>query len=65
MDAAKQKGGTLRTLGGLAQSIGQAMLTGGMGGGNAMVGFGGDPTGMAGSGAAPFMPGFKLPVSFS
>jgi flagellar capping protein FliD len=33
MDAAKRKGSTLRTLGGLAQSIGQAMLSGGAGAG--------------------------------
>jgi hypothetical protein len=33
MDAAKTRGGNLRMLGGLAQSIGQAMLSGGMGGG--------------------------------
>jgi hypothetical protein len=33
MDAAKQKGSGLRTLGSLAQSIGGAMLSGGMGGG--------------------------------
>lgn len=33
MDAAKQKGGNLRMLGGLAQSIGSAMLAGGAGAG--------------------------------
>lgn len=49
MDAAKQKGGTLRMLGGLAQSIGGMMLSGGLGG---MGGAGGAivPTGGATAG---------------
>jgi hypothetical protein len=33
LEAAKRKGGTLRTLGGLAQSLGAAALSGGFGGG--------------------------------
>lgn len=37
LDAAKLKGGNLRMLGGLAQSIGQSMLKGGLGGGGGLV----------------------------
>lgn len=49
-------------LGALA-SAAQATAMGGFGGGSAMRGFGGDPTGLAGSGGGAFMPGYTMPVS--
>lgn len=50
MDAAKQKGGTLRTLGGLAQSIGGMMMSGGLGG----APVGGGPINLGGGTASFF-----------
>lgn len=61
MDAAKQKGATWRTLGGLAQSIGSAMLSGGIGGG---AGAGGGAINPGGATAA-FFGGGRNPFAFS
>lgn len=62
MEAAKQKGKTLRTLGSLAQTIGQSMLTGGIGGAG---GLGPMAVNMGGSAPLPFMSGGLTPELLS
>lgn len=63
MDAAKRKGGNLRMLGGLAQSIGTAMLTAGAGGGGGFSPMAVDSvaplSSMKLSGAFASLPGFS------
>lgn len=61
LDAAKQKGQTLRTLGGLAQSIGQMALSGGMGGAGGAAGAG--PINISPTGTANFFNSARSPFA--